>query len=50
VAVLGTLFFTAAGPGLRSAATGMAVVGAVYAALVMGVLGLLWAGTRHGTD
>ncbi|MEV5881197.1 MFS transporter [Streptomyces sp. NPDC052020] len=50
VAVLGTLFFTTAGPGLRSAATGMAVVGAVYAALVAGVLGLLWAGTRHGTD
>ncbi|MEU0738028.1 MFS transporter [Streptomyces sp. NPDC006134] len=48
VAVFGALFFTAAGPGLRSAASGMAAVGVAYGALVAVVLALLWAGARRG--
>lgn len=48
VALFGTLFFTTAGPGLRSAATGMATVGVVFAVLLTAVLGLLGVMSRQG--
>ncbi|MFI5660485.1 MFS transporter [Streptomyces sp. NPDC051684] len=47
VALLGMLFFTVSGPGLRDARTGMAAVSAAFAALVAVSTTLMWSTHRR---
>lgn len=47
IALLGTLFFTASGPSLRDARTGMATVSAAFAVLVAASTLLMWSTHRR---
>ncbi|WP_420033586.1 MFS transporter [Streptomyces sp. cg28] len=47
IALLGTLFFAASGPGLRAAHTGMVAVCAVFAGLAVLAVTLMWRAGRH---